>query len=136
MPNCLQSTFYKKWIGRTFKSMRSFLVINQFFFFPQWIICNFFNFISIVYRPNYFASWILANFCFNKFFWASNHFRWRQLLRIWQWRHRTWPEFEKILLKQNFAEIHDAKRIMSISFLSCSKKGLIDPFKKHLNLIE
>ena len=43
-----------------------------FFFFLEWIICYFFKcvycIIPIVYRPNYFASWISANFCFNKNF--------------------------------------------------------------------
>ena len=42
--------------------------------------------------------------------------------RIWQWRHRTWPEAEKSSAQYKFAIDYDKKRIKSISLTSFEKK--------------
>ena len=89
-----------------------------------------------------FASWNSANLCCIKIFSASGRIRWRHCYirsmyfeiyidRMWWWRHRTWPEAEKIVIQHKFAEFHDAKKLRSISLLSFSrKKKNWPPFKK------
>ena len=95
------------------------------------------------YRPNSF--WIVkfTTFVLHKIALAYGHVRWRHCYirsmylliymdRIWEWRHRTWPEAEQILMQHKFCELHDAKRIRSISRLSFSRKKekLIAIYKK------
>ena len=81
------------------------------------------------YRPYSFCIVISANFCCIKGFSASSHVRWRHC-HIWSMylkftrtgngndiiRH-DW-KLKKNLMQHKFAEIHDTKRIRSISLLS------------------
>ena len=105
--------------------MDFFINGDQFFFFLEKLRRD----IDLIL----FVSWISQNLCCIKIFSASGHVRWRHCYirsmclliymdRIWEWRHRTWPEVEKILMQHKFCEIHDTKRIRSISRLSFSRK--------------
>jgi len=102
-----------------------FLNGDQFFFFLEKLRRD----IELIL----FASWTSENLCCNKIFSASGHVRWRYCYtrfmylliymdRIWEWRHRTRPEAGKISMQHKFSELHDAKRIRSISCLSFSRK--------------
>ena len=58
---------------------------------------------------------------------SHDHFRRIQKIfiyidRIWQWRHRSWPEVEKWTAQHKFFIDYDAKRIRSLSVTGFEKK--------------
>ena len=56
--------------------------------------------------------------------------------RIWQWRHRSWPEVEKWTAQHKFFIDYDAKRIRSISLTSFEKKIQNCPSLKKISTLK